>query len=248
MTPPLTDVLDVAEGLVQQHLAAQRSDPGAICTGIVDIHHGEAWDAAAAKAGGIIALIHKASEGKDWRDPGFAANIARARAAGMSVGAYHFASASAPGAAQADFFLSVTGTSLDVLRVLDIESNPNVAAGSMDIANAAAFVARVRAVTGRWPIFYSYPARIAELMHGASPADIAMVANCKLWLAQYGDPPKHVPLPWGDWWMWQYSDYANGPSDLIRYPRDTPGFGRVDRSCFRGTTQELAAAWATAGS
>jgi lysozyme len=244
---PLSDILDGPEALLQQQLAATAQRPGALCTGIVDVHHGEPWDAGAARSGGVVALIHKATEGRDWKDPDFRAGVTRARDAGMLVGAYHFASASATGDVQADFFVSTTGTPRDLLLVLDIERNPNAAAGSMDLANAAAFVARVHALTGRWPIFYSYPSRIGELMHGAAPADVATVAKCPLWLAQYSDPPKHAPAPWADWWLWQYSDFANGPADRVRYPRDTPGFGRVDRSCYRGTSDELRAWWATVG-
>jgi lysozyme len=243
------DILDGPEALLQQQLAATAPKPNALCTGIVDVHHGEPYDLTTAVAGGVVALIHKATEGKDWRDPDFDAFNSRATTAGVLRGAYHFASASAPGAVQADFFVATVNPTMrpGMLLVLDIERNPNAAAGSMDLANAAAFVARVHALTGRWPVFYSYPSRIGELVHGAAPADVATVAKCPLWLAQYSDPPKHVPGAWADWFLWQYSDWANGPTDRVRYPRETPGFGRVDRSCFRGTEADLRAAWGTVG-
>jgi hypothetical protein len=56
-----------------------------------------------------------------------------------------------------------------------------------------------------------------------------------------------VPAPWHEWSLFQYSDWGAGPSNRTLYPRDTPGFGRVDRSCFRGTADELRAWWATVG-
>ena len=68
MTGRLTDAERVAAGL---------STPSPVlCTGIVDMHHSDgAYDLAVSRAGGIVAMIHKATEGLDWRDPKFIAAI-----------------------------------------------------------------------------------------------------------------------------------------------------------------------------
>ena len=215
---------------------------GPLCTGILDVHHADgAVDAAAMKAGGITALIHKATQGKDWRDPAFVATVTRARDAGLLVGAYHFASGSSGGAQQADYFLSVAGP--DVLLALDWESNPNATSGDMTPDNARRFVERVREVTGRWPLFYSGASRLRSLnLHAGD-----VLGNCPLWIAQYGEAPKAVPAAWPAWSLWQYSDVGYGPADRRMYPRDTPGVRVADRSCFRGTAAELAAWWQTCG-
>ncbi len=48
----------------------------------------------------------KASEGGDWRDESFGANLQGAKASGIAAGAYHFFTFCSPGCAQAHNFLS----------------------------------------------------------------------------------------------------------------------------------------------
>lgn len=226
-----------------------------LTTGIVDLHHHDGLpDFDAFKRGGGVALIHKATEGKDWRDPAFARAMDACKAAGVARGAYHFGSASAPGATQADFFLSVVAAYPDALLVLDLENNPNEKAGTMATSEAAAFVRRVREVTGRWPVLYVGASDLRGRVSRA-PLDVRqMLANCPLWLAQHGEPPtaKGVPSLWpgAGWSLWQYtSSLDNGPRDQRTYPRGVPGFARAsqDRNCFRGTADELRVWWKTAG-
>jgi hypothetical protein len=116
---------------------------------------------AAAKAAGMKALLHKATQGKDWRDPKFASAMAAAQDLGLLRGAYHFASNSADGAVQADWFmervaLAVGTVANDVLLALDWENNPDTTSGVMSVENARRFVERVHTVTGRWPLVYSF--------------------------------------------------------------------------------------------
>lgn len=225
-----------------------------LVTGIIDIHHGDgAYDLAAAKAAGIVALFHKATEGQDWRDKGFARAMDAAKVHGLLRGAYHFGSASASGAEQADFFLGVVAPlGPDVLLALDLERNPG-SAGTMTTEEGAAFLLRVYDQTGRWPLLYAGRSELNTRVAKASPVVRAILARAPLWLAQYGEPPttKQVPSLWPDGWsLWQYtSSLTNGPSDRARYPRGAPGFTRrsQDRSCFRGTPEELRAFWSSVG-
>lgn len=220
---------------------------------ILDLHHNDGrYDL---RVSGMVALIHKATEGKDWRDPRFAAALTEARNCGMLVGAYHFGSASSTGAVQADFFLGeVRPQGEDVLRVLDLENNPG-SSGTMTTAQAADFVARVHEVTGRWPVLYAGAYDLRGRWKVSTPEQRATLARCPLWLAQYGEPPTPRSYPSGPdgwpsgWSLWQYTNGTAGPSDQRTYPRTVPGFRdpTQDRSVFRGTVDELRAWWASAG-
>jgi lysozyme len=68
---------------------------------------------------------------------------------------------------------------------------------------------------------------------------------CKgaLWYDEYPPVPHDLPrqqLPdgWGDWTLWQYTDGKSGPE-----PRAAGTVGNFDRSVFKGTAEELRAAW-----
>lgn len=225
-----------------------------LVTGIVDVHNGDgACDLAAFRAGGGVAFIHKATEGGDFTDKAFARVVPTLRAEGLLIGLYHFANAGDP-ARQAEHFLRKVEPHPDALLILDCETAPKGSKfGTMNAAQAAVFVTRVRVASGRWPVFYTYESLLFSMMAKAAPADRATLGKCPLWIAKYGPPPKAMPASWGawgDWSMWQYtSSVENGPADKVRYPRGVPGFKRrsQDRSCFRGTGEELALWWATCG-
>lgn len=242
MTGRLTDAERVAAGLA--------TPTPALCTGIVDLHHSDGRvDLMAAKAGGIVALIHKATEGKDWSDPAFAPRMDDAKAAGVLRGAYHFGSNSAPGEVQADHFLDVVGDRAELL-VLDFETNPG-SAGTMSLANALAFCARVYERAGRRCVFYGYLSMLRNVCAAATPEQRAALARHPLWLAAYGPDPLTVRVPsaWSAWSMMQYTNGSDGPADRVRYPRTVPGCARAaqDRSVFRGDAEALIYWWKTCG-
>lgn len=214
-----------------------------IVTDIIDVARGEVGgNVAAAAAQGLAALWAKTSQGKDWLDPSCAAFLDAARDAHVLRGEYHFGSNSSDGAVQADWFLAHARR--DSLFALDWENNPDTKNGTMSLANAEAFVARVFERTRRWPVLYSGASFLRE---HAIPST-SVLGHCPLWLAQYGEEPLYVPSPWSAWDLWQYTDVAAGPHDTERFPRHTPGLGRlVDRSVFRGTPEKFAAWWAVAG-
>jgi lysozyme len=214
-----------------------------VITGIVDVAHGEAGgDVAAAASHGLAALWAKVSQGKDWLDPSYARFRDAARAAGILFGDYHFASGSSPGAQQAEWFLAHADPA--ALHALDWEHNPDTRDGDMTLADAEAFVTHVFARTGRWPVLYSGASFLRER---AIPSS-SVLGHCPLWIAQYGERPMHIPSPWSAFDLWQYTDVADGPTDRVMYPRHTPGLGvKVDRSCFRGSFDELCTWWSTAG-
>jgi lysozyme len=228
----------------------------AITTGIVDIHHHDrGYDLEAAKRAGLVALIHKATEGVTFKDPRFLDAIKEARDASLLIGAYHFASGTSDAVAQADEFLERVTRALGTVAVdecllaLDLEGDLDDPK-TMKTHEAARFVERVHEVTGRWPVLYAGASKTRERAR-RSYDDLARLGKCPLWLAQYGSMPRpeRIPNVWPDWTLWQYTNGSDGPSDRVKFPRTIEGFERPaqDRSVFRGDVEQLRAWWMTAG-
>lgn len=199
---------------------------------VIDIshHNGAGLDFAKAKADGIVGVIHKASQGLTVGDARYASNRAKATAAGLLWGAYHFATGADP-VKQAKNFLAKLGDPKDVLMVLDYEPNPK--GPTMSLAQARDFVTHVQGVTGRWPGFYSGHLIKSDLGSKKDP----VLANCWFWLAQYG-PKAVVPANWSTWTMWQYTDGTVGPP-----PHTVDGIGKCDRDKFNGSEAQLRKLW-----
>lgn len=198
---------------------------------VIDLsHHNGKVNIASAGTGGILGVIHKATQGWKYVDPMYPTNRDQAAAAGLLWGAYHFG-VGADGVSQADFFLSTVQPDKNTLLVLDFEAN--TADSSMDLIEARAFVTHIQQATGQWPGLYAGQ-YLKELL--GSSAD-PVLSNCWLWLAQYG-PTAVLPPGWKDWTMWQYTDGAVGPD-----PHDVSGFGHCDRDIFNGTIDDLNNFW-----
>lgn len=219
-----------------------------------DAHHDDgAFDAEAVRSGGVLGLIHKATEGVTFRDPRFVAAMAQARAAGLLRGAYHFARGTSDAVAQADAFLHVVDTipdGGDLLLCLDLEGALD-SPKTMATPDAVRFVERIHAVTGRWPLLYAGASKLRERAR-LDPGAITALARCRLWLAQYGERPKLADIP--EAWpvgfdAWQYTNGADGPRDRVTFPRAIPGFARPaqDRSAFLGDEAGLRRWWAESG-
>jgi lysozyme len=196
---------------------------------VIDLshHNGLALDFRAAAAGGILGVIHKATQGAAGLDPTWEAHRAAALAAGLRFGSYHFGDGS-DGAGQARHFLQTVGPRPGELLALDLEGNP--AGPSMTLEEARAFVTAVNDAVGRWPALYS--GHTLKGMLGGRPDPV--LANCPLWLAQYG-PAAVLPCGWTSWTLWQWTDGASG--------EPTPGVGHCDRDRFAGDPAALGAFW-----
>ncbi|HWT00155.1 MAG TPA: glycoside hydrolase family 25 protein [Pyrinomonadaceae bacterium] len=182
--------------------------------------------------GGIVGVIHKATQGTSMIDSKYHERKAAAAAAGLWWGAYHFGVGNEDGAAQAKFFLSVVEPGPNDLLVLDLEINPS--GPGMTLAQAEEWVNYVQAETGRWPGVYggSY---ITELLR-AHPGETAL-GFCWFWLAEYGPTP-HLPPAWKEWTMWQYTDGRDGLP-----PHTVPGIGACDRDKYNGDMDGLKKLW-----
>ncbi len=202
---------------------------------VVDIsHHNGNVDLNRARHAGIVAVIHKASQGIGMSDSKYEINRQKARAAGLLLGAYHFGT-KANGAAQADFFLSKADPDDQTLLVLDYEPNGN---STMTLDQVRAFVRRVHQVTGKFPGLYS--GNLIKSQLAGKPVD-PILSQCFLWIAQYATEPKDIPETWPTWTLWQYTDGVSGPA-----PHTVEGIGPCDRNQFNGTVSQLRELWGAA--
>ncbi len=198
---------------------------------IIDLSHfNNNPDFVQAKGDGILAVIHKATQGTGYADPTYAARKEAAEAAGLLWGAYHFGTG-ADGIEQAQFFLQTVQPSPGDVLVLDFEANGQDP--SMTLEEARAFVTHVQSVTGRWPGLYA-GAYLKEQL-GASTDPV--LQNCWFWLSQYG-PTAVVPANWPTWTLWQYTDGAAG-----RPPSQVAVSGRCDRDTFNGSVTDFLTFW-----
>ncbi len=218
---------------------------------VVDLSHlDQVIDFSAARwQSGILGVIHKASEGYDWVDPTYDARRAKAEAAGLLWGAYHFGTFEQPGEKQAAAFLAAAKPGPRTVLALDVELNERRPANSMDVVGAEAFVRAVYQVTGRLPLVYIHPSWADGLPVGGSRRTFGgavepgmMLAACDLWVADYRAEPR-VPRAWAQrgWHLWQYAGDDNG-----QFPgrtRAVAGIAVCDRNVFRGGPSDLSAYW-----
>jgi len=199
---------------------------------VIDLsHHNQNLDFQQIReAGGILGVIHKATQGLRYQDPTYAPHRESGIARGLLWGAYHFGTA-CDGVEQAQAFLDFVNPDAQTLLVLDFEANPH--GPSMTLEEARGFVTHVQSATGRWPGFYSG----YYIKHLLGAAHDPVLANCWLWLAQYGPTPV-VPGNWPAWTLWQYTDGAAGPD-----PHEVSGAGRCDRDQFAGDEPALRTFW-----
>lgn len=203
---------------------------------VVDLsHHNGKPNLKQAAADGIVGVIHKATQGFKGVDPMYGENRKQAADAGLLWGAYHFG-VLGDGSDQADHFLEIAQADKATLLVLDYEPNPS--GGTMSLDQAREFVAHLDAVLGRFPGFYS--GHLIKQQLGNQPAD-PVLAQCFLWIAQYGPKPTLIPPTWPTWTLWQYTDGSVGPD-----PHSVKGIGFCDRDMFNGSLANLKKLWGAA--
>jgi len=205
------------------------------------------------KSEGIVGVIHEASFPAFERDGYYATRQQAASRAGLLWGAYHYANASDP-VRQADHFLNVVSSAWTrsdpssrpsgILLVLDFEKNGHYPGGTMRVDQAVAFAERIREKTGKYPGIYSGEYHIRQAMNSGrvSAAQKRVLANCWLWLANYGARPSTM-LPWGQWQLWQYT--GDGKCRLPRtgFPKSVANIARAERNIFNGSRMGLESFW-----
>lgn len=177
------------------------------------------------KSDGQSYAFVKATEGEGWVNTHFVADANAAAAAGLKVGAYHYARPATDPARQAADFAAqlalVPGQTLP--PVLDLE----VAEGKSPqqlIEWTRTFTSELKRLTGRTPMIYTYRYFWADNM-----ANTTEFSEMPLWLAAYQNT---APAPMGGWdkiAFWQRSD--SGRVNGIA--------GNVDMNLFNGSAAQL---------
>ena len=167
----------------------------------IDVSHYQGKiDWARVREDGIKFAICKCTQGLNYKDPTYDENKKGVRENGIVFGSYHFANAM-DAVQEADWYLANVGDIKDgEMLVLDWEkthANPPVWCKK--------FLDRVKAKTGKTPLFYSYQAKVLAITWPEICNDYP------LWEARYplndvgvmGTPP--LTGSWADWKIWQYS-------------------------------------------
>lgn len=213
-----TDHVPSAGGIRSAHDALHQAAPRILVgkSAGIDVSHWQGaitWSKVAGAGYGFV--YAKATEGKTFNDPNYAANRSGAKAAGMLFGAYHFASpdTSANDAVlEADHFANVAGpVSGELKPVLDIESSGGLSTTAL-INWAQAWLDEARAKIGVRPVIYSGPYFWRTYM--GDTTQFAAEGYKNLWIANWNVPAPDVPAQNWDgngWSVWQYSDCGSVP-------------------------------------
>jgi GH25 family lysozyme M1 (1,4-beta-N-acetylmuramidase) len=207
------------------------------------------------KSLGISFAWAKATEGLTLTDDNFTTYEANAKAAGVLIGAYHFAHPETHlGLAGADEEAAhfwqvasnyVKGSGTYMMPMLDIEQNVTTASPAYTKATLSAWVnewcndivhyAASNGVTAV-PVVYTFTS-YATGTAGYGPGFDTSVTNWPLWMAQYpaspniqgGAPSSTSPWPAAAWKFWQYSDSNSTPGTIKG----------IDSDVFNGTATSI---------
>jgi GH25 family lysozyme M1 (1,4-beta-N-acetylmuramidase) len=162
----------------------------------------------------------KATEGTTFTDATYPVNRSGAGAAGMRIGAYHFArptgssdaAVAASAIAQADAFVAFAQPRRgDLLPVLDLEKNGGLSATRLT-AWTQAWLGEVFARLGVNPIIYASPS-FWKTSAGDTP--VFALAGNRLWIAHWTKAglPTLPGAGWGGlgWTFWQWTDCSKVP-------------------------------------
>jgi len=187
-------------------------------------------DWAQVAAAGKKFVYMKASEDTTYVDPTYTANRSQARAAGLYVGAYHFAQpTTTPGdaVAEADHFVdTATPARGDLLPVLDLERSGGLSQAALTTW-VQQYVGQIYLRTGVRAVIYVSPnfwrTYLADTAwFGANGYDI-------LWIAHWttATAPTVPGANWAGkgWTFWQYTSSGTVPGIS----------GRVDLNRYNGT-------------
>jgi lysozyme len=189
----------------------------------IDISHWQDFpDFAEVRAAGVIAMIHKATEGTGYVDPNRARNIHNATAAGIRCATYHWLK---PGnaAAQMRFYLDIIEPVQGERMIIDYEED------GCSLADLKEAVRALRADPRGLQITVYSGHLLKEQISGKRDAFLATTTD--LWLAQYTTgTPTWPDETYPHWTLWQYSE--SGEVDGIYG-------GAVDLNRFDGSDDEL---------
>jgi lysozyme len=172
---------------------------------VVDLsHHNPTPDWAKLKAGGVVGVILKATEGTTYVDPTYAGRRHDAEVVGnLCVSSYHFLR---PGdmRAQMDHFLGIVQPAKGERVCLDHE-DAGVSLSSLEQA-ASILLADPRDLQ-----VAVYSGHLIKEQLGSKHSDV--LAGTALWVAQYtsAEAPSWPTGTWPTWSLWQWTDSETVP-------------------------------------
>jgi lysozyme len=192
----------------------------------IDISHWQNFpDFKKVRAAGVIAMIHKATEGTGYSDPNRAQNCANAIAAGIKVCCYHWIKPKQDPVAQMNYFLKVVNPQPGERMVIDYEED------GCTLADLKTAVQRLLDDPRKLKVTI-YSGHLLKQQLGTK-RDALLAENTDLWLAQYtAGTPTWPTATYPKWALWQYSE--TGKIDGI-------SGSAVDLDRFNGTDEELLA-------
>ncbi len=174
----------------------------------IDVSHWEGninWNQV--KQSGISASYMKATEGVSYTDPTYAQYVQDASAAGLLVGAYHFAHPEQNDAiTEAKHFIDVLNRyHTDLMPVLDLES-PASPTGNITgpyVSNwARTFINYVQQTTGKRVMLYTGPWYVNGF-------NLSGLGDVPLWISRYNSTVPTTLSDWNNWNSWQYTESGN---------------------------------------
>ncbi len=205
------------------------------------------------QSSGISFAWAKATESTDFIDPDFTVNETNAVAAGVFIGAYHYA--------HPELHVGPAGADLEAAYFWNTASNYIRGGGyylmpMLDIEQDVSTIAYTKATFSLWvnewcqdivkyaasngvtvkPVVYTYISYAAGTS-GNGPGFNSTVTNWPLWMAEYPaspNPQTGAPSstsPWSTWSVWQYGDTGVVPGVS----------GDCDQDVFNGTAANLGA-------
>lgn len=196
----------------------------------IDISHHQdlSLDLAQCKREGIDFVFLKSSEGSNFLDDKFVANLAEALRAGLLPAAYHYVRSNASAAAQVANVARIVPKSVPVI--------PDVEANSGGVALTREFVDRLRAAGYRVPLTY-LPKWYWQQIGSPSLADLP-----PLWSSRY--PDNVVGLLAAEW-SHVPASYWNGYGGLgvavLQFTSSVriAGHQPIDANAYKGTREQL---------
>lgn len=177
----------------------------------------------------------KATEGVGYVDPRYASNVEHARAAGKTIGAYHFARIDSGDDPVMDARAEVLEfwTACGARMIWDLGLRPclDVELGGMQGKDPAyirtwwrAAIEAMIECSGQPPVIYTGRWSLRKVFGRETLPD--WLTRCPLWWAEYtnGDAPKHVPQEWTHFLAaWQFTAKGKVPGIRGRVDLNRPG-------------------------
>ena len=169
-------------------------------------------------------------------DPAYSDRRREALAAGYLWGSYHIGRPGDP-EGQAERYYSLVGPATGEVLALDLEQG----GGAMTMSEAAQFIRRLRALSGRYPLIYGGRATVSRPI---DPADVEVFQHCPLWIVDTRDTPRGWPVStWPHYTLWQFSSELRYRYPLASVDAHHPVSQDTDVNFYPGSREDLRRLW-----